>query len=529
MEARRHGGTEARRLGGTGCRTDAHVIPSAARDLLTRLAILIALLCAFAPVRPCALHAQSLPKRLDRRLDAPPFDRALWGVALVDQKGKLVYGRNEHRLFTPASNAKLVVSAVAAALLPPDLTVRTSLYAAGPIQNGVLQGDLVLYGRGDPTLGIRCYGVDTLREGACDRDPFARLRVLADGLKARGVRLVQGDLVGDGSYSETRLVHPGWELFDLNWWYAAPVSGLGFHDNSIDFTWAPGSAPGAPALISYTPDLDEILFENRTVTVPAGGVTDIGDRFFREPGTDRVWAEGTVAMDRAPHTESFAVSDPNRWAARALRLALSDAGIAVTGATRSTTDSMLYRGARAMPPLAEVAGRPVRDWIFPVLNTSQNWFAEMLLKQLGKRFGKSGSWEEGLDVERRFLTDSVGIDSTEFALNDGSGLSPENLVSPWAFTRLLRAIRASPHYAAFAAGLPVAGGVGSLHTRFVHTPLEGRVRAKTGSIGRVNTLSGYIERPDGKWLTFSVQVNHHTATNKVVLAAIDSLVVEMGR
>ena len=102
-------------------------------------------------------------------------------------------------------------------------------------------------------------------------------------------------------------------------------------------------------------------------------------------------------------------------------------------------------------------------------------------------------------------------------------------MSPWAFTRLLRAIRASPHYAAFAAGLPVAGGVGSLHTRFVHTPLEGRVRAKTGSIGRVNTLSGYIERPDGKWLTFSVQVNHHTATNKVVLAAIDSLVVEMGR
>jgi D-alanyl-D-alanine carboxypeptidase/D-alanyl-D-alanine-endopeptidase (penicillin-binding protein 4) len=512
---------------------------------LFRLAALVALLCAAAPLRPSVflgswppsllaswppgtLLAQSLTRRLDRRLDAPPFDRALWGVALVDQKGKLVYGRNEHRLYTPASNAKLVVSAVAAALLPPDLTVRTSLYAAGPIQGGVLQGDLVLYGRGDPTLGIRCYGTDTLREGACDRDPFARFRVLADGLEARGVRVVRGDLVGDGSYYETRLLHPGWELFDLNWWYAAPVSGLGFHDNSIDFTWAPGIAPGAPALISYTPDLGEILFENRTVTVPAGGETDIGDRFFRVPGTDRVWADGTVAMDRAPHTESFAVSDPNRWAARAMRQALADAGIAVTGTTRSTVDSMLYRQARATPPLAEVAGRPVRDWIFPVLNTSQNWFAEMLLKQLGKRLGRSGSWEEGLGVERRFLMDSLHVDSTEFALKDGSGLSPENLVSPWAFTQLLRAIRNHPHYPAFAAGLPVAGGVGSLRTRFAGTPLAGRVRAKTGSIGQVNTLSGYIDRPDGTWLTFSVQVNHHTATNKAVLAAIDSLVVEMG-
>src|SRR5262249_21328167 len=144
-------------------------------------------LTALPPYRPTA-EAQSLSKRLDRRLDAPPFDRAFWGVAVVDQKGKLVYGRNEHRLFTPASHAQLVVSAVAAALLPPELIVRTSVYAGGPIKDGVLQGDLVLYGRGDPTLGIRCYGVDTLRDGACDRDPFARFRVLAEGLKAKGVR-----------------------------------------------------------------------------------------------------------------------------------------------------------------------------------------------------------------------------------------------------------------------------------------------------------------------------------------------------
>ncbi len=495
-----------------------------ARQLGRFCALLLCLL-----LLPATASAQKIAKRLDARLDAPPFDRQLWGVALVDQKGKLVYGRNHRQLFTPASSTKLVVSAVAAALLPPDWTVRTSLYGAGPVIGGVLQGDLVLYGRGDPTLGRRCYAVDTTRAGVCDTDPFIRLRVLVDGLKARGIRQVNGDLVGDGSWFETQTVHPAWQLFDLNWWYAAPVSGLGFNDNSVDFRWLPGASVGAPALISMTPDLGDVAFENRTVTVPAGGPTDLSDRFYRVPGTLQIWAEGTVALDRPPRTESFAMPDPNLFTARALRQALAEAGIAVAGTTRSTTDSLLYRQARAATALAEITSRPLRDWIFPILNTSQNWYAEMLLKQLGRQFGKAGSWEEGLRVERRFLIDSVGIDSTEFELVDGSGLAAGNLVSPLAFTRLLRFMRTHPRYATFAAGLPRAGSVGSLRTRFVNTPLAGRVLAKTGSIGGVNTLSGYIELPDGKALTFAVEANHHVQPSKAILAAIDSVVVEMGR
>ena len=502
-------------------------------DLFAALRVTLLLAAGALTVGPAlplpTLHAQSLAKRLDKRLDRPPFDKSLWGVAVVDHKGKLLYGRNERRLFTPASNTKLVVTAVASALMPPNLAVRTSVYGAGPVVSGVLLGDLVLYGRGDPTFSRRCYATDSLAQGVCDKDPFARLRLLADTLKARGVRQIQGDVVGDGSWFEAASLHPGWELFDLNWWYAAPVAGLAFNDNSLDFTWQPGIRVGAPALISLWPDLGDVAFENRTVTVPPGGETDIGDRFFRQPGTAQVWAEGTVAIDRSPRKESFAVSDPNLFAARALRQALADAGIAVTGTTRSTADSALYAEARARPALAETLSRPVRDWIFPILNTSQNLFAEMLLKQLGKRFGRAGSWAEGLQVERRFLIDSVRIDSTEFDLSDGSGLSSANLISPLAFTQLLRYIRAHPHYTTFAPGLPQSGGTGNLRTRFIGTAIEGRVRAKTGSIAGVNTLAGYIERPNGQPLTFAVEVNHHAQPSRVVLAAIDSVVVEMAR
>jgi D-alanyl-D-alanine carboxypeptidase/D-alanyl-D-alanine-endopeptidase (penicillin-binding protein 4) len=278
-----------------------------------------------------------------------------------------------------------------------------------------------------------------------------------------------------------------------------------------------------------SPDLGDVVFENRTVTVPPGGTSDIGDRFYRGPGTLDVWAEGTVALDQPTHTESFAMPDPNLFTARAFRQVLAEAGVAVTGTTRATTDSMRYRQARSAPPLAEISSRPLREWVFPILNRSQNWYAEMLLKQLGRQFGHGGSWTEGLAVERRFLIDSVRVDSTEFSRADGSGLATRNLVSPLALTRILRYIRSHPRARTFLAGLPQAGQVGSLRSRFVGTPLAGRVRAKTGGIGAVNTLSGFIERPDGRVLTFSVQANHHALRERAVIPQIDSVVVEMGR
>jgi serine-type D-Ala-D-Ala carboxypeptidase/endopeptidase (penicillin-binding protein 4) len=503
----------------------------------TRLRLAIALTLPLLPVFPAfpvfpvlpVLSAQTdVTRRIDARLNRVPFNRQLWGLALMDESGRVLYGLNDARMFIPASNTKLVVAAVASALLPPEWRVRTSLYG-GPVVGGILQGDLVLYGRGDPTMGRRCYATDSTAAGVCDTDPFTRIRQLVDGLRAKGVRAVSGDVVGDGSYFESTLIHPNWESFDLNWWYAAPVSALGFNDNSIDFDWQPGRAVGSPAVITFRPNLGDVGFENRTVTVAPGGESDIGDRFFRHPGTLQIWAEGTVALDNPPRTESFAVPDPNLYAARALRQALGDAGIAVMGTTRSTTDSMLYARVRASAPLAEVQSRPLRDWIFPILNTSQNWIAEMLLKQLGRQFGKGGSWLEGLAVERRFLIDSVRVDSTQFSLSDGSGLSSSNLISPRVFTQLLHYMRRHPRHATFAAGLPQAGLAGSLRTRFVGTPLAGRVRAKTGSISRVHALTGYIERGQGRSLIFSVEANHHAEPSRTMMAAIDSVVVEMAR
>ncbi len=470
----------------------------------------------------------SLEHRLALLLDQAPFDRASWGVYVTDDRGTVRYQRNADRYYVPASNTKLVVTAAATVLLPTDYQVRTSLYPGGPVVDGVLTGDLILYGRGDPTFSERCFKVDTLAAGACD-SAFTAIGAIADSVRARGIRRVTGRLVGDGSYFEPLLVHPGWSNFDLNWWYAAPVSGLGFHDNSVDFHIAPGDRVDQPPLITWSPDVGLFTLENRARTVAADSVTTIGDNFFRTPGTWAIWAAGTVALGHAPWIESFALPDPNLYAARALATALLKRGVAIEGGAASSTDSLAYRAARAQPPLVEYRGRPIGDIVFPILNTSQNWFAEMLLKQLGREFRGTGSWDAGLDVERRFLIDSVKIDSTAFALEDGSGLAAGNLITPHALVQLLGYMRRHPKSAPFLAALPHAGQRGSLLKRFVGTPLDGRVIAKTGSIDRVNSLSGYVERAGGRTYTFSVQANSHAVPYAQMLAEIDSVVVQIGR
>ena len=477
------------------------------------LGLIIAMALAHAPARAQSPRAGGLAARLDRLLDEEPFDRALWGVALADPSGRIVFARNGDRLFIPASNTKLVVAAAAAALLPPDYRFRTSVYGAGTIGEGILHGDLVLYGRGDPTLSGRYY--------ATRLAPFEEL---ADSLRARGVARVEGDLVGDASYFDSVATHPSWEAYDLTWWYAAPVTALGFNDNSVDFDVAPG-AVGQPPVITLAPDLGVVRFTNRARTVPADSARTFD--FYRQPGTNIVWALGDVPVDARPWTENVAVQDGPAWAATAFRAALASRGITVTGPVRTTYDATEYATARRMDPLAEHLSPPLEKVLEPILAVSHNWYAEMLLKTLGRELGGRGSWEAGLDVERRFLIDSLHVDSTMFRLTDGSGLSHHNLVAPEAFVRLLRAMRDRPAARVFLDALP-RGGEGTLRYRFRRGSLSGRVRAKTGSIGNVNTLSGYLETPRGVW-TFSIQLNNHTARDREALQRIDAIVAAFGR
>ena len=477
------------------------------------LALALGAVAAPAPlpaqtVAATAPVAGDLVERISAAVDRPPLDRVHWGIIVQDpHTGAVLYERNADRLFVPASNLKLVVATVAAASLPAGFRLRTSLYSTGPVRDGVLEGDLVVYGRGDPGISGRFH----------DDRMLAVWEDLADSLAARGVRRIRGAVIADESWFDSTHVHGDWESYDQLWWYAAPVSALGFNDNSIDFRIAPG-ALGEPARIDWQPATSFFTLVNRSRTIAAGGERTLD--FTRGEG-DTITAYGKVPTDARTWTEYFAVQDPARYAATVFREVLEARGIQV-----DVDDVRVVRApdrsvGRANPvELAGYDSAPLADLIFPILNSSQNWFAEQLLKTLGRELGAGGSWDAGIDVEERFLTERVGLDEDEFDLRDASGLSAGNVITPRALARLLGYARTLDivHDA-----LPVsAGETGSLRSRL--TDLPGRVRAKTGGIRNVDALAGYVTTDGGRELVFVVIGNGTAFPGATVRAAIDDVV-----
>ena len=474
----------------------------------SRAAALLALTCALALATPALAQDADLARRVSAAVDRTPLDRAHWGIVIQDAaSGEVLYERNADRLFIPASNLKLVVATTAASLLPSDFRLRTSLYGTGPVRDGVLEGDLVLYGRGDPGISGRYH----------DDRMLAVWEALADSLAARGVRQVRGGLVADESWFDSTHVHGDWESYDLLWWYAAPVGALGFNDNSIDFRIMPG-AVGEPARIDWQPATSFFTLANRTRTVRADGAQTLD--FMRGAG-DTIIAYGTLPADARAWTEYFAVEDPARYAGTVFREVLEARGIRFGAPGVAVQRAPDRSVARANPvELAGYDSAPLSELIFPILNASQNWFAEQLLKTLGRNLGSDASWEAGIEVEERFLTERVGLDESEFRLRDASGLSAGNLITPRALARLL--LYARPLEPVQEA-LPVAAAArGSLRTRFADLP--GRVRAKTGGIRNVDALSGYVTTDTGRELVFVVIANGSAFPGSVVRAAIDDVV-----
>lgn len=438
--------------------------------------------------------------------------RSHWGVAVRDlATGRWVARHDADRYFVPASNLKLVVSATALERLGPDYAWRTSVYGTEPLgADGVLDGDLVLYGRGDPNLSGRFAPSMT-----------AIFETLADSLAARGLTRVTGELLADESYWDADYVRGDWATYDLLWWYAAPVGALGFNDNAIDFHIRPGRAVGDPLVIEGEPASSFYTLENRAVTGPSGS-----ERTFdltREPGTNHVVAYGSLPVDSEPDVEYFAVVDPAGWAATVFGEVLSRRGIAVDGPVRTISQPASSPVAAGdTVALAAHVGSPLARVVEAVLGRSQNWHAEQLLKTLGREIEGEGSWSAGLAVERRTLAE-LAVDTTAMFLRDASGLSSANLVTPEALVDLLSAMRRRPEASAFVSALPVAAESGSLRRRFGGTSAAGRVRAKTGYIENVYSLSGYLTTLDGHEYAFSVVVNQ-TAGDSAI-DAIDRLVL----
>jgi len=504
--------------------------------------VLVVAVCLLLANSVEATKQKSLESRIATILKDPDLARGFWGIEVLSLKtGKVLYSQNSDRLFTPASNTKLFTTTAALALIGPDYRFRTSVETTGVLdKHGRLSGDLLLVGRGDPNLSGRELPYD-LRTQRNDH-PIKVLEDLADSLVLKGVKYVDGDLVADDSYFAFERYGEGWSQDDLVWGDGAPVSALTINDNVVFVNILPADRAGERAFVNVVPFADYYHVDNRIITTPAGSTRRIF--FNREPGSTALTLWGEMPVDDQGANEALAIEDPAAFASELFRSLLEKRGITIYGndrahhtelarlSTFSVTATAESRGggdpSRALPlsppvVLASYDSKPLIEDIRVINKVSQNLHAEILLRLLGREKGTAATVESGLEVVRGFLT-RAGIPNDQYVFYDGSGLSRQNLVTPHAVVELLEYASHQPWGKAFRDTLPVAGIDGSLADRLKGTDAQGRVHGKTGALGGVKTLSGYLTTDHGEEIAFTILSNNFNVPAKKITDAIDAIV-----
>ena len=453
----------------------------------------------------------SLRVIVDSILSAPPLHRTHWGVAVVDARtGEPILLRQPEKLFITASNMKLLAIAAALDRLGPDYRFRTEVRAAGGA-DGVAES-LTVRGSGDPTFSVHFFD-----------SPLAPLDSLADSLRLAGLERVDGPLVVDASAFDEALVHPAWERFDLDWYYAAPVAPLAVAEAAVPVVITP-TAVGAPARVEVLAIDAVVEVDARVMTVP--GANDWDDELVRSATEDSLVLRGTIGAAAGPDTSWIAQREPGVVAGRALRDAVVQAGVAVEGPVVVVVERPEWpeeeqqsagsiRVSWRSEPLASMLHLPLLE--------SNNWVTEQLLKALGAEVEGTGGWSEGTAAAETFLKEVVGVPEGAVYMRDGSGLSAQNLITPAALVELLAYARRQAWGPLYRAALAEPGEAeGTLEERLLEH--DGQVFAKTGTIRHVNSLSGYATTTDGREIIFSILTNASGQASTTVRAAIDSIV-----
>jgi serine-type D-Ala-D-Ala carboxypeptidase/endopeptidase (penicillin-binding protein 4) len=468
------------------------------------------------------LAAARFAGRVESLLGATPVDKGEWGLLVSDaETGATLYEKNADDYFLPASNMKLLTTALALDTLGPEYRFRTTVETQGILApDGKLSGDLILVGRGDPNLSNRRFPYETKEE--FDGPPEKALAELADAIAAHGVKEIAGDVVGDDSYFPRERYPDGWEIDDMVWEYGAAISAIVVNDNTVTLTLMPAEKAGGGVTAVVEPPAREFMVKNEVATIGAKEKPDL--RLTREPGGDTVTVSGVMPAGSNPRKLVLAIQEPALHAANLLAQLLKDRGIKIEGTVRAVHEP--DAGAVARTVLAEHLSVPLRDSVKLVNKISQNLHTEVLLRTAARQQGRWATPEDLQKFPEAFYA-KAGIPEGDVIQTDGSGLSRHDLVTPRAFVALLAYAQNQPWFPAFLASLPVAGADGTLNERLKEPPLAGKIRAKTGSVTHVRTLSGYAETPGGRKLIFSFLSNNQGGKNHEVHVAIDGVCLAM--
>lgn len=450
-------------------------------------------------VEPTTTPRSLCPAQLGANLDAianrPLFNRVRWGISVQTLvSGQNLYSRDAQKYFIPASNVKLLTTAAALQQLGANFRIRTSVMRES---DGVLR----VVGRGDPSI----------------KD--AQLTALAKQLKQKGITQIK-KLIADDSYIQGDVVQPSWQWEDIQSDYGAPVGSFMVNENVFNIKLLP-QAVGRPLQISWDDPNEARIWRilNLSLTAASNQETDLN--VTRDLSGNVLRIQGQLPASSSPFALSLPVVDPNYYFLRRFRKALAGENISLNETSVDTGNGQQELAAIQSPSLVELVNQTNID--------SNNLYAESLLRAMAfkqPRKPKQMTADAGLEILKTTLT-QLGVNQTSYVIVDGSGLSRKNLASPEAFIQLLRGMAKSPAASVFRSSLPVGGRTGTLKSRFRGTPAEGIVQAKTGTVGGVVSLSGYLNVPNYEPLVFSIIVNQTEQPARVLRQAVDEMVVTL--
>jgi D-alanyl-D-alanine carboxypeptidase/D-alanyl-D-alanine-endopeptidase (penicillin-binding protein 4) len=496
------------------------------------------LFCISSAVAQQSAAPKTLPElraKISEVLAKPELSSAMVGIKVVSlDNGRVLFEENATKLLRPASNMKLYTVAAALDRLSPDYRFSTSVYAdTRPDASGVVHGNLTIYGRGDPSIAAR------FNNG----DYFKAIDDLAIRIVAAGVKRVEGDIVGDESYFVGPKYGSGWNWEDLTWYYGAEITPLTANDNALDLFIKPGTAVGQSALITTGPPDPLLTIVNKVTTSAKGSKREIS--IHRGLGENTITITGSIALEDRGYTGGIGISHPGLLFVYMLRSSLAQKGVTITGASRihgATPQPSLITGVTIsgtngssqtmQNEIATLQSPPFSVIAAQTLKPSQNLYTELILRTLGKvspppattsNFTQTSD-ELGLEAVKSFLK-NVGLRPEALVLDDGSGLSRNDMITADASVQLLTFMSKHRYATVFRDALPVAGVDGTLRNRFKGTPAENNIHAKTGSLSSAASLGGYLTTAGGEKLAFSIMVNNYPRDFDPRSSCIDPIAV----
>lgn len=465
---------------------------------------------------PALDERAALRHAIDSMLAAPEVRHARFGVLIVDpDRGDTLYSRDAGKLFVPASNQKIITSAVALDALGPDYRFPTILMG-GPLADGQLRSDLRIVGVGDPTVSDHASG-----------DAMLPLHAIAEGLSRRGVRTIRGTIVAPDDMFPDANAGFGWQLEDFEYPYGAVVDELLFNEGFSVVHVTGGAAPGDPVHVRTAPARTFPRIRLQATTVARGPGPDSLPRLqaLKDSVTWEIVVSGTIPAGDSARL-SVTHRDPRTAYLAALREALVERGITVADSTSVARSDSAYASAYAGDTLY-VHHSPTLAQILPLfMKPSQNQIGEMLFKAVALQRADTGTAQ----VARRLVSERLlawGASPDGFLVYDGSGLSRRDMLSPETIVRVLDAMRRGPHFQPYHDSFPVAGVDGTLRQRMRGTVGEANVRAKTGTLGNVRSLSGYVTTAGGQQLLFSILCNNYLVSTDYISRIQDSISVRL--